>query len=156
MNAQQKKTEEPKVIKEVDQVDKKAEEVNETTNNTNTAIKNTVENSKETLKTIGSLFGSGKGKANKKSKGAIKIDIKEVTYDDERLNNLYTHISNAKGVKKASKNFSNGKASINVVCKENADTLWDGVPKNVRNAFKMLQIDDKSMVLELAAAQLAD
>lgn len=145
----------PKVIKEVDQVNKKTEEVNETSKNTNDAIKSTVENSKETIKTIGSLFGSGK-KKGAKSKGGVVIDVQQVAYDDEHLNRLYAHISSVKGVKKASKNFSGGTASISISSKENADALWQTVPENVRNAFKMVEMNDRSMLLQMADIKLEE
>jgi len=145
--AQQNKSEDKKVIKEVEEINKTSEEVNETADNTNNAIKSTIENSKETIKTIGSLFGSGKGKKTK-SKGSITISISPITYDDNNLEQLYRQISDTKGVKKTSKNFSDGKASIAIAYKENADALWQSIPKNIRSAFAMVQIDDTNIVLQ--------
>ncbi|WP_430968913.1 hypothetical protein [Spongiimicrobium sp. 2-473A-2-J] len=158
IQAQQKKTEDKKVIKEVDEVNKTTEEVNQTAKNTDNAIKSTVENSKETIKTIGSLFGSGKnkGKTAGKSKGSITIAVSQVSYDNVHLNRLYSHLSNAKGVKKPTKSFGESQASINLIYKESADALWQGVPKQLRSAFKMLRMDDKSMALELADLTLEE
>lgn len=145
---QEKKTDD-KQIKEVSEVDKTAEEVKETTQNTNDAINSTVKNSKEALKTIGSIFGSGK-KNKTKTKGAVVVDIQQITYDDQRLNKLYGYLTDAKGVKKTSRSFNGGNASITITFKESADQLWQGVPTKIQGMFKMVEMSEKRMLLQVA------
>ncbi len=146
--SQQEPSEEKKVIKEVDQVNRASDEINQTATNTTTAVKSTVANTKETLKEVGSLFGSGT-KKNTKSKGVVEITIQQIDYDNEYLNQLYQQITKQKGVKKPTKVFSNGKVVINVNYKEGADALWQRIPKQVRSAFKMTQMETQSISLQL-------
>ncbi len=153
--SQEPQKEDKKVIKEVDKINKASEEINATTANTNAAIKSTIVNTKETIDAVGSLFGSGK-KKKVKTKGGVTITIQQIDYDNEHLTQLYNHISKYKGVKKPAKTFSNGQASINVIYKESADALWQGVPKKFRKAFKMLQMDNQSISLQFAGIQIKD
>ncbi len=136
-------------VKEVSKVDKTARDIKETTENTNDAINSTVKNSKETLKTIGSIFGSGK-KNKTKTKGTVVVDIQKVTYNDQRLDKLYSYLTDAKGVKKASRSFTDGNASITITFKESADHLWQAVPIEIQSMFKMVEMSEKRMLLQLA------
>jgi len=136
-----------KIIKEVDKINKASEEINATAASTNTAIRSTVTNSKETIDMVGSLFGSGK---KKKTKGTLIITIQKVEYDNDYLTRLYTHISKYRGIKNPAKTFGNGQATINVTYKESADALWQSVPKEIRKAFNMVQMDTQSISLQFA------
>ncbi len=136
-------------VKEISKVDKTTEEIKETTENTNDAINSTVKNSKETLKTIGSIFGSGK-KNKTKTKGTVVVDIQQITYNDQRLGKLYSYLTDAKGVKKASRSFTDGNASITITFKESADHLWQAVPTEIQSMFKMVEMSENRMLLQLA------
>lgn len=143
----QEEKETNKVKKEVDKVSKTSEEINETTEATNKAIQGTVENTKQTIQTIGSLFGSGKNKD--KNKADVSLIIKEVAYDDNILNSLFSKLSDTKGVKKASKSFSKGTATINIDSKETADAIWLQVPKEIRSSFQLEEISETTVSLTL-------
>ena len=148
----EEKEEDKKVIKEVDKINRASDEINATAANTSTAVKSTVANTKETVKAVASLFGTGK-KKEAKVKGSVTITIVEVDYDNDYLTKLYNHIAKYKGVKKPAKTFSNGQAAIKVSYKESADALWQGVPKEVRKGFKMLQMDNQLISLKFAGNQ---
>ncbi|SDM82580.1 hypothetical protein [Kriegella aquimaris] len=150
------KEQEKKTIKEVDQINKASAEINEVSENTSEAVKSTVENTKETAKAIGSLFGSGNKEKKDKDTPDVVVIIHNVTYDDDNLNALYEKISKAKNVKKASKNFSGETATINLSSKENADALWQSVPKPVRSAFKMITMGESSITVQLAGTSFEE
>lgn len=140
--------EEKRTIKEVDQINQASDEINETVANTNVALKSTVENSKEAINTLGSIFKSDKKDKKNKSKGSITITVQQIAYDSDELSALYEKIAKLKEVKKSSKNYSNGIATISVDSKENADAIWQAVPKALRSPFKMIQISDTDIIVE--------
>ncbi len=148
--SQEQQAKEKRTIKEVDQVQKTSEEINETTAATTAAVKSTVANTKETLKEVGSLFGSGKNKKDRKNKEQVMITIQQIDYDNDYLAQLYDYIEQQKGVKNPSKTYSKGHASISITFKEGADALWQTVPKQVRNAFELITMDRKSVLLQFS------
>lgn len=126
---------------------KKIEEANETVENTNNAVKESIETSKSALKTIGDLFGKNKKDKKNKLKGDVNIIIQQITYDNENLNAVYKSISDIKGVKNPIKSFSEGVATLSFDTKDNADTLWQQVSKDLRDEFKLIEVDEQILSL---------
>ncbi|CAM4190829.1 hypothetical protein ZORO111903_06280 [Zobellia roscoffensis] len=146
-NGQPETTKEKSSIKEVDKINQASGEINETSANTAEAVKGTVSNTKETLKELGSLFGSGKEKV---AKGVINIGIQPITYDDPNLNALYEQITEIRGVKNPNKNFRDNSVTITAEYKDGADALWQNVTTEVRAAFKMVQMGNDMIVVQPA------
>lgn len=126
---------------------KKIEEANETVENTNNAVKESIETSKSALKTIGDLFGKNKKDKKNKLKGDVNIIIQQISYDNENLNTVFKTISDIKGVKNPIKSFSDGVATLSFDTKESADALWQQVPKELRGAFKLVEVDEQILSL---------
>jgi len=135
--------------KESNKVSNKIDKTNDDIQETNASVKNSVKDSKETIDelkdTFNSLFGSG----NDKSKYVVTIQIPAIEYDNEGLNVLYSDILKVKGVKNPSKSFKNGNVSIKTTYKMGADALWQSIPLEDRKLFKLVQISDTNVLLQL-------
>lgn len=134
----------PKVVKEVEKANKSVKQTSQATKETVQTTKETVADLKETA---GMLFP--KKNKSKKEKETVAIIISEIEYGDANLNALYKAISKVKGVKEPSKIFNNGQAQINATYKKTGDELWQSVPENIRNAFKIQSITEKTIVVKL-------
>jgi len=147
------KKEEKKEVKEVAEVNEKIGNTNDKINNTSSSIKNTVKDTKNTIndvkETLGGLFKSKKNKGPKSKSGkGVTISIAQIDYDDDNLETLYASISKIKGVKKLTKDYKNQNITINATYKSGADALWQTIPKDKRNSFKLMEIADNTILLK--------
>jgi hypothetical protein len=134
-----------KTAERVDQVDQTVQETNKDIDQAVEGIDSTIEGAKETVEKVGSiLFGSKK----EKSKNTILISIATVTYGDKNVENLYHELSKKNGTKKTSKTFSNGVVTIQIESKQNADTIWQEIPQNARDPFKVTSMGEKTLRLD--------
>ncbi len=134
----------PKVVKEV-------ENANETVQQASKATKETVQTTKETVnelkETVGMIFPK-KNKA-KKTKEIVSVQINQIEYGDENLDALYKAISKAKGIKDLSKTFEDNRVLITATYKKSADDLWQSVPENIRDSFKIKAVSENNITIAL-------
>lgn len=112
---------------------------------TNYETKDAVNTAKETLNEIGSIFKSKK----KKSKNTVTITLSDVEYGNSDLNLLQKSISKAKGVKKSTKKYQNNIATFQIEYKESADALWQTLPSNIIDKFKIVSIAENNVSILL-------
>lgn len=124
------------------QILKKVTDAGTTVNEANNVMASTsgaITNAKNTFNTI---LGGGK------SKEANIFVIAGIEYGNEDLELLKNDIKNTKGVKDVVTNFKDGTITIMVKCKINATGLWDKIPQSEKSKFKLVQSDEKSILLE--------
>ncbi len=140
-----------KVVKEVEEVNRKTREVNETVVGTGEAIEKSVEETKNTVDKVGDiLFGNS---PKNKSKRSVTITIPGVAYDEPMLEALYQNITRSWGDKKTTKTFQDQKVVIQVSCKQSADDVWSQVPTELRKNFTVQQMSEQTVQLELASQE---
>ncbi len=67
---------------------------------------------------------------------------------------MYGYLQKVKGVKKPTKQFKGGSVSIQASYKNGADNLWQSIPADARKGFKLVEITDNTILLQLK--QIAD
>ena len=140
-----------KVVKEVEEVNRKTREVNETIAGTGEAIEESVEETKNTVDKVGDiLFGNS---PKNKSKRSVTITIPGVAYDDPMLEALYQQIIRSWGAKKTTKTFQDQQAVIQVSCKQSADDVWSQVSAELRKNFTVQQMSEQTVQLELTSQE---
>tara|TARA_R110002049_G_scaffold10476_13_gene51548 strand:- start:1059 stop:1595 length:537 start_codon:yes stop_codon:yes gene_type:complete len=137
-------TKKPKVIKQVD-------ETNETVSQTGEAVKNSVNTTKETVNEVKDAIGSIFGKGKNKSKNSFTITITQVSNDNEYVEKLYKHLITSKGLKNLTKGYESEVITIAMDLKKNAQ-VWDNIPKEIRNPFKLNKKNDTDVFLSLKSA----
>ncbi len=139
------------VVKEVEEVNRKTREVNETIVGTGEAIEESVEETKNTVDKVGEiLFGNS---SKNKSKRSVTITIPGVAYDDPKLEALYQNITRSWGPKKTTKTFQDQEVVIQVSCKRSADEVWSQVSAELRKNFKVQQMSEQTVQLEIASQE---
>ena len=128
------------------QIIKKVTDVGNTINSANSTVTSTsgsITNAKNTLKT---LLGGGK------TKDANIFAIAGIEYENEDLELLKNAIKSVKNVKDVVTNYKDGTVTITIKSKSNATEIWDKIPQNQKLKFKLLQSDEKSVILEYKAS----
>lgn len=114
-----------------------------TANNTVTSTTTAITNAKNTMK---ALLGGGK------SKEANLIAIAGIEYGNPDLDLLKTAIKNVKGVKNVVSNYKDGTVTITIKSKDNTTEIWDKIPQADKSLFKIVQAEEKSIILEYKTA----
>ena len=109
------------------------------TNNVLASTSSAVNNAKSTL---GSILGGGK------SKETNTFIISGIEYGNEDLELLKSDIKKIKGVKDIVTNFKDGTTAITIKSKDNATELLDKIPQSEKSKFKLVQSDERSVILE--------
>ncbi len=135
-------------VNKVDKAEKTVENVNETIDTTTKSIDNTIEGATETVNKVGKILFGSKEK-RERAKNAVVLEIGPITYEDPNLEELYQQLAQRHGGKRTDKSFANGREKITVTIKKNASTLWEELPKTLRMRFKIQQMGDKEVLLEL-------
>ncbi len=145
-----RRTRQGKITKKVSVVDKKVNTTNTEIDSTIASVDGTINGAKNTVKKIGalkeSIFGPKKEKGTSKTK--VVIEIIAMDFDDQRLEELLKYISKAKGIKKVTKEFGAEQIKVTVTSKKVASELWDTLPKDLQNKFKMISMKSDSMMIK--------
>ena len=83
-----------------------------------------------------------------KPKDSYFVAIAGIEDGNEDLDQLKHAIKNAKGVKEMATNFKDGTITIVIKGKSNASEIWDSLSKTDKQAFRIVQEDEKSILLE--------
>lgn len=81
------------------------------------------------------------------------ILISGIDYDDQNLSGLKENIKKVKGVKSLTTGYKSGAATILVSFKGSATQLWDEVPGNEKQFFKLIEAGDHSIILQYKNVQ---
>jgi len=84
----------------------------------------------------------------KKMGDTIAIYISNIDYDDANLAQLKQNLKTTKGVKNLVMNYKSGNATLEIIYKGKASDLWDSLPQEIRQFFKLQEAEDKSIVVE--------
>jgi len=127
--------------KEKSEISKTSDKVKQT----NSETKEAMSTAKETLKDIGSIFKSKKSK----TKNAVSITLNNVDYGNANLSELQKSLQKVNGVKKSTKKYQNNIATFLIEYKKSADNLWQSLPSNISNKFKILSIEENAISISL-------
>ncbi|MCY7292941.1 MAG: hypothetical protein LH615_12245 [Ferruginibacter sp.] len=83
----------------------------------------------------------------------ITIMIADIDYDNSNLALLKENLKKLKAVSSVLMHYKLSTAIIEIICKSKAPDLWDKVPLNAKQAFKILEANDNNIVLKYKLAQ---
>lgn len=125
-------------------IDKQLEETNRNMDNTTATMDNAgdaTEKAKNTFDRITKVF-------KPKSSNEALIIIPDIEFEDENLEKLLDAIKDNKDVKKATLDYTDGVATINVSLKSKATTdFWSDLPKDIKTYFKMKSKKETSILV---------
>jgi len=80
----------------------------------------------------------------------VTITVSGTEYDSPGLTGLKQYLKTNSKVKGLRSTFSNAVATLSFTYSDNADALWDEIPAENKQAFKLTSIDSKNIKLQVA------
>lgn len=93
-----------------------------------------------------------KTQSPKSNTKTIAISVKGAEYDNPAFETLRKSIKGSIKVKESNPSFNGGVAKITLQYQGTATELWDEMPQNCKQNFKIMSIDDSHIGLELKTA----
>jgi len=154
-----KRKEDSKVTRKIDNTGDEVKKTGKTLNSATDSITSTIKDAKKSAKELKiAIFGERKNKKNRKKikkKGeSITIQINSIAYSNSDLTSLQNYLTKINGVKKVSKSYTNGNASILVITKENADAVWQQIPLELNKVFIVKDMNQKHILLHFEKQDL--
>lgn len=83
-----------------------------------------------------------------RKRDTIAIAIANIEYDDASLASLKENLKKLKGVKAVMMQYKSSNALLEVSFRGKATDLWDKLPPEVKNPFKLIEAGDNNITLE--------
>ena len=84
----------------------------------------------------------------KAKRDTVSIAVSGVDYDDANLSHLKDNLKKVKGVKSVAMQYKDSLALMKVCYKGKATDLWDNVPPDSKEQFKILEASDENLKLK--------
>jgi hypothetical protein len=84
----------------------------------------------------------------KSRRDTISILIQNIEYDDANLVTLKEYLKKSKGVKSVLMQYKSATAIMEVMFKGKSTDLWDELPHESKDPFKLLEANDNSLTLQ--------
>jgi len=149
-----------KINNKVNNAVNKVNQTKATLDNAGATIATTKQTIEDAKTILGDIFGNDKKKKDSMKEEAaaasaspqVIIIINDIEYEDENLSLLKENIGKANGVKKVTKDFESGIATLKIVYGGTSSELWDSLPKESRTSFKLVKSGDNMITLSLKKA----
>jgi hypothetical protein len=84
----------------------------------------------------------------KARRDTISIMIQNIEYDDNNLSVLKDYLKKTKGVKAVLMQYKAATALVEVMFKGKSTELWDELPKESKEPFKLIEANDNNITLQ--------
>lgn len=128
-------------VKEVKEANKTAKEANEQVKDLDTTLQTTQQTVTSLKNTLTGFFGS-------KGKNETIIEFSGIEFGDNNLSLLLNEFRGMKGVKDISKNLDQGTVYFKVNSKKGTVHLWENLPGNLKDLFKILAANEEGMLVQ--------
>lgn len=129
---------------------KTAKEVNNKINVVNNATRetgSTIDNAVQTLDNAKKLFKGLAGNVAT-SKNRMTIVVAGISFNNPKLTALEEAIKKIRGTKNVSKSLQSGTITITLKYRNDANSLWNKLPNEIKKMYKPVEVVDKNLLLD--------